>query len=237
MASTSAQNRSQTRPIAIDGPAASGKSTVARLVAVRLGGTYINTGDMYRTLTWCALQRGIDPERDPGCVVAMLADLNLRYEIDAAGAPELHLDGKPVHQNAIRAPEIARHVSAIAKIPAVRAWLRPRQRETQRFGTVVMEGRDIGTVIFPETPLKFFLTASPEVRARRRLAQAGEVPENANIEQVAAEIARRDHIDSSRAVAPLKAAPDALVIETDSLTAAEVAERIAAHVRGGGQRQ
>ena len=158
-----------------------------------------------------------------------LDTLELRYRI-ADGVPVLLVNDKPVDRGGIRSPEVARVVSFVARIPAVRDWLRERQRETRVLGTIVMEGRDIGTVIFPEARCKFFLTASPLERARRRLAQAGEVAEGATLEAVAAEIAERDRIDSTRDVAPLRPAEDALFIDTDTLTAAEVADRIAARV-------
>ncbi len=212
--------------IAIDGPAASGKSTVARLTAERLGGYYINTGDMYRTVTWLALQAGIDPDRDPEAVARLLPGIQLEYVIANDNRPQLRLNGAPVQQENIRAPEVAARVSHVAKIPAVRDWLVERQRQTRNLGIVIMEGRDIGTVIFPEARFKYFVTASPEVRARRRLGQEGETAVGATVESVAAEIARRDQIDSSRAVAPLKAAEDALVINTDSMSAEQVADLI-----------
>ena len=216
--------------IAIDGPAASGKSTVARLVAARLGGVYINTGDMYRTITWLALARGIQPAAQPAAVTALLSALDLCYRLDAGGKPVLFLDGAPVPQEKIRAPEIAAAVSQVAKIPAVRDWMLERQRDARHIGTLIMEGRDIGTVVFPDTPHKFFVTAAPEVRARRRLAQAGETVDGATVESVAAEIAERDRLDSTRAVAPLKPAADARLVNTDALTAEQVADLIAAAV-------
>lgn len=217
--------------IAIDGPAASGKSTVARLLARKLGGFYINTGDMYRAITWVALERGLDPAAAPDAVAALLADLELTYHLDAAGLPELLLNRSPVPQDRIRAPAVAAAVSHVAKIPAIRTWLLERQRDTRRLGLIIMEGRDIGTVVFPEAPFKFFVTASPEVRARRRLAQAGETAAGATVASVAAEIAERDRLDSTRAVAPLKPAPGAQIINTDPFTADDVAEQIAATVR------
>ncbi len=217
--------------IAIDGPAASGKSTVARLVASRLGGFYINTGDMYRAVTWVALRQGVDIEGCPdAALAAALSSMDLRYRMGPEGAPVLCLDGDPVPQSAIRSPEVVRFVSQVAKLPVVRDWLRPRQRETCRLGTVVMEGRDIGTVVLPDASHKFFITASPEVRARRRLAQQGEVPSEATLESVAADIARRDHIDSSRAVAPLRPAADAIQIDTDLLDADQVADVVVTHI-------
>lgn len=216
--------------IAIDGPAASGKSTVARLVAARLNGFTINTGDMYRTVTWVALTRGIAPDRDPEAVGRLLPALDLRYEL-RDGKPQLFLNGEPVPQAEIRAPRVAAAVSHIAKIPAVRDWMLHRQRDTAHLGLIVMEGRDIGTVIFPDTPHKFFVTASPEVRAKRRLLQAGETADGATVASVAAEIAERDRLDSTRAVAPLRAAPDAILVDTDGLTAEQAADLIAWSVR------
>ncbi len=217
--------------IAIDGPAASGKSTVARLVAARLGGVYINTGDMYRTVTWIALGRGINPAAQPEAVAALLPELDLEYRLGAERRPVLWLGNAPVPAEKIRAPEVAAAVSQVAKIAAVRDWMLERQRAARAVGTLVMEGRDIGTVVFPETPHKFFVTASPEVRARRRLAQAGETPDGATVESVAAEIAERDRIDSTRAVAPLRPAPDAVLVNTDAFTAEQVADLIAGTVR------
>lgn len=217
------------RVIAIDGPAASGKSTVARLVAARLGGYYISTGEMYRALAWELLRRGLDPAADPAGVAALLPQLKLHCEL-RNGRPELVLNGELVPAAAIRAPEIAAAASVAAALPAVRAWLLERQRDTARLGLVVLEGRDIGTVVFPDTPHKFFITARPETRAQRRLAQAGETAPGATVASVAAAIAERDRRDATRAVAPLRPAADAVIIETDTLTAEEVAARICAHL-------
>ena len=212
--------------VAIDGPAASGKSTVARLLAKRIGGYYINTGDMYRAVSWVALQHSVDPVANPAGVVELLADCDLRYRI-VDGVPTLFLNGSVVPQEAIRSPEVSVIVSPVAAIPEVREWMLDRQRECKEVGIVIMEGRDIGTVIFPEAKFKFFVTASPMERARRRLAQKGEVVEGATLESVAADIARRDEIDSTRAVAPLRPAEDAVTIMTDGITAEEVADLLA----------
>ena len=212
--------------IAIDGPAASGKSTVARLSAERLNGYYINTGDMYRAVTWKILSHGIDPEQSPDTVAALLPSLNLRYRRTGPGQVQLYFDDVPVPRDKIRAPGVAANVSQVARLTVVREWLINRQRETAELGLIVMEGRDIGTVIFPDAAFKFYITASPEVRARRRLRQKEENPPDATVATVAAEIARRDRIDSTRAVAPLRPADDAIIIETDDLTAEEVTERV-----------
>ena len=217
--------------VAIDGPAASGKSTVARLLAKRIGGYYINTGDMYRAVSWVALQHGVDPVANPAGVVKLLADCDLCYRI-VDDVPTLFLNNEVVPQEAIRSPEVSAIVSPVAAIPEVREWMLGRQRECKEVGIVIMEGRDIGTVIFPDAKFKFFVTASPMERARRRLAQKGEVPEGATLESVAADIARRDEIDSTRAVAPLRPAENAVTIMTDGITAEEVADLLATAIRG-----
>ena len=217
--------------VAIDGPAASGKSTVARLLAKRIGGYYINTGDMYRAVSWVALQHGVDPVANPAGVVKLLADCDLRYRI-VDDVPTLFLNNEVVPQEAIRSPEVSAIVSPVAAIPEVREWMLDRQRECKEVGIVIMEGRDIGTVIFPDAKFKFFVTASPMERARRRLAQKGEVAEGATLESVAADIARRDEIDSTRAVAPLRPAENAVTIMTDGITAEEVADLLATAIRG-----
>ena len=219
-------NLGQFFQVAIDGPAASGKSTVAKLLAKRIGGYYINTGDMYRAVAWQALFHGVAPED----VVKLLPSFDLRYRI-VDGVPTLFLNDAVVPHDAIRSPEVSAIVSQVAAVPAVREWMLDRQRECKEVGIVIMEGRDIGTVIFPQAKFKFFVTASPMERARRRLAQKGEVADGATLESVAADIAKRDEIDSTRAVAPLRPAEDAVTIMTDGISAEEVAELLAAAIR------
>ena len=218
--------------VAIDGPAASGKSTLAKLLAARIGGYYINTGDMYRAATWYALQQGIDPAVQPDETAALLEKCDISYRL-VDGKPVLFLNDAPVDAAAIRSPEVAGRVSHTARIPAVRDWMLERQRGCRELGIVIMEGRDIGTVIFPDAKFKFFVTASPEERARRRLAQPGEVPPGATLESVARDIAERDRIDSTRAVAPLKPAADALQLSSDGFTAVEMADRLTAIIKEG----
>ena len=217
--------------VVIDGPAASGKSTVARAVAQALGAFYLSTGDIYRALTWQALARGLDPTAQPDAVVAMLAELTLDLKRGPDGRMQVWLNGTLVPESALRAPATTAQVSQVARIPAVRAWLVPHQRDCRRVGLLVMEGRDIGTVIFPAARYKFFLTATPEERARRRLAQGGETPDGATVASVAAEIAARDRLDSTRAVAPLRQAPDAVLVDSTGLTVPEVVARIVQEVR------
>lgn len=216
--------------IAIDGPAASGKSSVARLAAQRLGGFYVNTGDMFRTVAWQTLEAGIDPLAAPEQVSRRLQEMDLRYICLADGKTlELRLNGQPVPMDKIRSPEAARRASQVATLPAVRTWLVERQRECRSLGIVIMEGRDIGTVVFPEARYKFFITASPAVRAHRRLVQ-GEVPPGATVEEVAAQIAERDRMDENRAVAPLRPAADAVTIVTDGMTLEAVVEAVLARI-------
>jgi cytidylate kinase len=193
------------RVIAIDGPAGSGKSTVAQAVARRLGVAYLDTGAMYRSVTHVALARGIDVT-DGESLTALARDL----EIDVAD--RVLVDGVDVTE-AIRAPAVNRAVSTVAAHPGVRAELVTRQRAwaaTHQGG--VMEGRDIGTVVFPDARPKVFLTAGEGERARRRRDEA--------------DVEQRDHLDSTRPVSPLKAADDAIVIDTTELTVDEVVTRI-----------
>jgi cytidylate kinase len=217
--------------VAIDGPAASGKSTVARLVARRLDAIYVNTGNMYRAVTLAALRRfGETAPFEPAALESMLSGIALEYAGDAEGEPRLLLDGEDVEKE-IRSPKVSSKVSAVAAVPAVREWLVEKQRSFAKRGMIVMEGRDIGTVVFPNAKHKFFLTASPEVRARRRLAQDGECPDGATVASVAEEIAARDKMDMERAVSPLKRAEDATLIDSGDLSAEQVAEKIVAKIK------
>jgi len=206
--------------IAIDGPAASGKSSVARALAKRLGFSYVNSGAMYRAMTWRVLQRGIAVQ-DPDAVAALaeearivceLIDNESRISIDSFDpSPHLHSD------------EVNRAVSLISRVPRVREILNLQMRRCVANRDVVIEGRDIGSVVFPETPFKFFLYALPEVRTRRRNAQGQRD-----------EIAMRDQADSSRRTAPLMAAPGAERIDTSNLTILEVVEEILKRLRAKG---
>ena len=205
--------------IAIDGPAASGKSTAAAGVARALGIPYVNTGSLYRAV---ALLAGNELDPVPERV---LSRLQLAYLRNADGEFELAIDGR-FPGAVLRRPEIAAGASRVATQPAVRAALLELQRKMAENGWLVMEGRDIGTVVFPDAAFKFFITASPEERARRRLAQAGETADGATLEEVAAEIRKRDEQDAGRAVAPLRPAPGAVLVDTTDLTAEAVKRRI-----------
>lgn len=205
--------------IAIDGPAGSGKSTVARAVAQRLGLGYLDTGAMYRSVAFAALDRGVDPA--DATAVAQLA-----MALDIEVADRVLVDGKDATQ-AIRGPEVTRAVSIVAANSEVRREMVRRQRKwaSDHDGGVV-EGRDIGSVVFPEAVLKVYLTASDAARAARRSKEVGAIDES----QVAADIARRDHLDSTRAVSPLSVADGATVIDTTGRTIDEVVDAVLARV-------
>jgi cytidylate kinase len=207
------------RVIAIDGPAGSGKSTVARGVAERLNLPHLDTGAMYRAVAFEAIRRGVDPEDAPA--VAALAR-QLEIEVDE----RVLVDGTDATVE-IRGPEVTRAVSAVAANPEVRRELVLRQREwVEKRGGGVVEGRDIGTVVFPGAELKVYLTASSEARAGRRTQEMLDH----DYDQVAAEMARRDRIDSTRSASPLAAADDAVELDTTDLTAEQVIEKVLAMV-------
>jgi len=200
------------RVVAIDGPAASGKSSVARALARRLGVIYVNTGAMYRAATWLAVRRGVDL-RDPAAIAALPLSRAMEYGV-AEGKSTLRVEGEDPEPH-LTAPEVNAGVSLVAAVPAVRVELVARQRDYLQRGDLVMEGRDIGSAVFPETPYKFYIDASPEVRARRRAAQGFHD-----------DLAARDRIDSSRAASPLLIAPGAQVIDSSELTIEGVVDEI-----------
>jgi CMP/dCMP kinase len=191
--------------IAIDGPAASGKSSVARALAHAVGFAYVNTGAMYRAATWFVLMKGVDPS-DAGRVGDALGAAKIECGLDEAKESTIRLDGLDPAPH-LRDPSINQHVSAVSMVARVRALLVAQQRAYADRNDVVMEGRDIGSAVFPQTPYKFYIDASPEVRARRRSAQ-GETDS----------IAARDSVDSSRRNSPLMIAADAQVIDSSRLT-------------------
>ncbi len=211
--------------IAIDGPAASGKSTVARIAAARLGAFYVNTGEMYRALALACLGEGLDPASEPRKVAARLAGWDMTFRDAGNGSIDILLNGNMIDKKELRTPEVTAASSSVARIPEVREYMLQRQRDCRSLGTIIMEGRDICTVVLPDATAKFFITATPLERGRRRLAQ-GEAAPGATLESVAAEIEKRDLADSTRSVAPLRPAEDAEVIVTDGMTAEEVADRV-----------
>lgn len=217
--------------IAIDGPAASGKSTIASKVSEELKITYVNTGNMYRAVTLYAMQCGFTADTPEGqkIVDSALKNIKLEYVRTADGKLQLELNDQGVEQE-IRAPEVAANVSIIAALPEVRKWLVAKQRQFAELGMIVMEGRDIGTVVFPNAKYKFFLTATPEVRAQRRLNQEGESLAGATVASVAAEIAKRDQMDMNRKIAPLRQAEDAVLIDNSDMTVDEIVKVITSRV-------
>ncbi len=203
--------------IAIDGPAASGKSTVAKLIAAELSFCFINTGAMYRAITWYALQNNISPSNSED-IVGMLADIPMSFGREGSQSCVL-FEGRQLSSE-LSLKEVNDQVSTIAAIPEVRDFLVEKQREYNRQEAVVMEGRDIGTVVFPDTPYKYFVTASEEVRAARRAAEG-----------ITDSIAERDRKDSQRACAPLTQAQDALLVDSSDMSIEEVVALIASDIR------
>ena len=206
--------------IAIDGPSGAGKGTVARALAVRLGYRHIDTGAMYRALAWKAMQEGVDLTDE-----AATAALGERAAFDVEGG-RIGIDGHDV-KTAIRTAEIDKAAAAVARHPAVRRALVARQRSYGEGGGVVMEGRDIGTVVFPDADVKIYLDASPEERARRRAADPAHTSsKSAQLADVATALAERDKSDSTRAVSPLSVAPDATVVDTTGMPIEGMIERV-----------
>jgi cytidylate kinase len=220
--------------VAIDGPSASGKSSTARAVAERLGFGHLDSGSLYRAVTLVAL--GEAGRRDasaefplaviaPSDVLRAAEDRGLMLQSDGIGFAA-YLDGAPADE-LIRGAQVTAHASAIAAVPVVREWINTQLRGLVRAGRhVVVDGRDIGTVVFPDAVLKVFLTASPEARAARRISQRGLKIDPAALEQEAALLAARDRADSTRAIAPLQASPDAILVDTTRLSFAEQVELI-----------
>jgi cytidylate kinase len=206
--------------VALDGPVASGKSTVARAVAAALGFVYLDTGAMYRAVGLLAAEAGV-PLDDEDAIVAVACATELRF--DAAG--RLHADGRDV-SHAIRTLEAGSAASKVSAIPGVRRHLVDQQRALARDTDIVMEGRDIGTNVFPDAEVKVYLTAHPEVRAGRRQAEMQARGDGVDFAEVLAALHERDERDSTREVAPLRKAPDAVEIDTSTMTFAEVVEAV-----------
>ena len=213
--------------VAIDGPAGVGKSTVAKQLASRLGYLYLDTGALYRAVAWATLQNGQDPA-DADAVAGLLPNLSIQMQFKNE-AVSVSVNGKDV-SGELRTPAVSAAASVVSAIPAVRAWLLPVQRQIGQQGSVVAEGRDIGTKVFPAAEAKFFLEADPTVRAERRHRELVAAGHGAAIEQTSAELAGRDNRDRSRAVAPLVPAKDARHIDTSTLSAEEVVNQMLAVV-------
>ena len=225
--------------IAIDGPSASGKSSTARAVAEALGFAHLDSGSLYRGVTLVALREAArrgrereDPLRvlDPETILRSAEDRGLMLQPDGAGFAA-YLEGEPVDVE-IRGARVTGCVSAISALPVIREWVNTRLRAMVRTGRdVVVDGRDIGTVVFPDADLKVFLTATPEARARRRLSQRGTAVDPARLEAETAALAARDHADSTRPVAPLRAADDAVRLDTTDMSFEDQVTRIVALAR------
>lgn len=215
--------------IAIDGPAASGKSTIGKRLADELGYLFFDTGVMYRAITWLALQRGVE-------MSAEVAITNLAESIPIDVQPPSQADGRAcdviVEDVDItwetRRPEVDANVSVVSAYTGVRRALSAQQRRIGQRGRVVMVGRDIGTVVLPDAELKIYLDASAEERARRRYDEIIARGESADYDEILSKVIERDHIDSTRDVAPLKAAEDAVILDSDKLNADEVFEKVLA---------
>ena len=215
--------------IAIDGPAGAGKSTMARACAKALGYLYVDTGAIYRTVGYYMRLMGIGPKDRDG--IARLIDevnIEIRYE---DGVQHMILNGTDVTDE-IRTPEMSMYASGVSAQPCVRAFLLDMQRELARTQNVVMDGRDIGTVVLPDAQVKIFLTADVRVRAERRLAELQAKGEKASLQQVLAEMQARDKQDSERAAAPLRQAKDAVLLDTSALTPEAAVDAILSIVRG-----
>ena len=216
--------------IAIDGPSASGKSTVAREVAQRLDFNYVDSGSLYRGLTWKVLHEKIDPDDEAGILISMdagdwefhVADQAVVFTIDER-SPGL----------ALREPQIHENVSKVARVQAVREFINRHLRQMTRFGSLVVEGRDIGSVVFPETPYKFYLDADPVERARRRQAELVKADVSTGVDEVQSSLERRDEMDSNRETAPLQIALGATVINSTDLNVDDVVQVIIDQVMAG----
>jgi cytidylate kinase len=219
--------------VAIDGPAGVGKSTVARRLARRLAIPYLDTGAMYRALALHLLRRRVDPD-DRAAVAGALRGLDLSVRVGDDGQACVLLDGEEV-EPLLRSPEVTRATSRAAVHAEVREAMVERQREVVRRAGGVVEGRDIGTRVFPQAPFKFYFDAAPEVRARRRLADLAAAGEPAAEDEVSRQLAERDARDAARTHSPLQPAPDAVRVDTTERTVEEIVEELAARVSPQGR--
>ena len=222
----------ETHPIsiAIDGPSGAGKSTLARQLASALHFLYVDTGAIYRTIAYYAYANHLDPS-DEAAVLAALPDIRIELCHDTEGLQRMILNGEDV-TDAIRLPQISQYASVVSAYPGVRAFLLEMQRDFARKGSVIMDGRDIGTVVLPHADVKIFLTASPEARARRRCVELEQRGTPEPFDQVLSEIQQRDWDDSHRETAPLRQAEDAVVVDTTELNFEESLAALLTVVRG-----
>jgi cytidylate kinase len=209
--------------IAIDGPGGAGKSTVSKAIAARLGIVYVDTGALYRTVGYYVRGAEVNP-KDGEAVAALLPNINIEVKYEN-GSQRVYLNGEDLGDK-IRTPEMSMYASAVSAIPAVRAFLLDTQKDIARKNSVIMDGRDIGTVILPDADLKVFLTASPECRARRRYDELVAKGQTVNFEDVLNEMNERDKNDSTRATAPAVAAADAVYFDNTGMGLEETVEKI-----------
>ena len=216
--------------IAIDGPSGAGKSTMAKAVAKELGCVYLDTGAIYRTVAYHMALMGISPKDKDG-VGRLIDDVNIKIAFPDDGRQHMILNGQDVTDE-LRTPEISRGASQVSAFPVVREVLLDLQRDVARSSNVVMDGRDIGTVVLPDADVKIFLTADIQVRAQRRLAELEAKGEKTTFAQVLQDMEQRDERDTTRAAAPLRCAPDAVRIDTSDCDIEESVRRILEVVRG-----
>lgn len=210
--------------VAIDGPAGAGKSTIARAAASSLGFIYVDTGALYRSIGLNALRKGVDLA-DTKAIENSLEGMKVELSFDEQGAQIVLLNGEDV-SSLIRTPEVSMSASKVSAVPAVRAFLLDLQRNMAKTQSVIMDGRDIGTVVLPDAEVKIFLTASPEIRAKRRFDELIQKGQQVKYEDVLADVIERDYNDSHRQIAPLKPAEDSVLADTSGLTLEESIELI-----------
>ncbi len=218
----------QTIAIAIDGPAGAGKSTLARILAKELEYIYVDTGALYRAVGYYVIGKGVEPN-DADNVVPLLDGLQVSLAF-ADGVQQVLLNGENISDK-IRTPVVSMAASAVSAIPAVRAFLFDLQQNMAKTHNVIMDGRDIGTVVLPWAPIKIFLSASPEARAQRRLKELLEKGENVTFDDVLRDMKQRDYNDSHRAVAPLKPAEDAVMVDTSDINLEQSVELLKSIVK------
>ena len=215
--------------VAVDGPSGAGKSTLAKAAAAELGIVYVDTGAIYRSIGYYVFSKGIDP-KDAAAVIAILPELDIQMRYGEDGVQRMLLNGEDVTRQ-IRLPEMSMYASAVSAIPEVRTFLLEMQREMARRTSVIMDGRDIGTVVLPDAQVKIFLTAAAEIRANRRMRELEQRGTPQPFEEVLQQIVERDWADSHRAAAPLRQAEDAELLDTSELDFDESLQAMLAIIR------
>ena len=211
--------------IAIDGPGGAGKSTLAKAVAKKLNILHVDTGAIYRTIGYAAFSRGLDA-KDESQIAPLLKEIQIDMAFDENSGQKMLLDGKDVSTE-IRLPEISMYASNVSALPCVRAYLLEMQRDIARRRSVIMDGRDIGTTVFPDAELKIFVTATPEIRAQRRYDELKAKGEEASFDEILENVKQRDYIDQNRDVSPLRKASDALLLDNSHLSISQQKEWLA----------